>query len=141
MKKYALILIATLGVSCATTEDAATEDVAPQDANQQAPVEQPSAAQVLFEMQVHDGEKVVSNPKIKTVEGHPMSMSVNYNGTENTNFDYTWSLNDNVVKLGVAIQGPQGEESFQELKFALGEPVKFQTPDGRYTVSVTATSL
>lgn len=140
MKKYVLILIATLGLSCATTEDTTTEDVTP-EATQQAPVQQPAAAQVLFEMQVHDGDKVVSNPKIKTVEGHPMSMSVNYNGTENTNFDYTWSLEENLVKLGVAIKGPQGEESFQELRFALGEATKFETPDGRYTVSITATSL
>ena len=140
MKMYVLILIATLGLSCATTEDTTAEDVT-HEATQQAAVEQPSAAQVLFEMQVHDGEKVVSNPKIKTVEGHPMSMSVNYNGTENTNFDYTWSLEEDQVKLGVAITGPQGEESFQELKFALGEATKFETPDGRYTVNVTATSL
>ncbi|QED28238.1 hypothetical protein FRD01_13540 [Microvenator marinus] len=140
MKKYVLILIATLGLSCATTEDTTTEDVTP-EATQQAPVQQPAAAQVLFEMQVHDGDKVVSNPKIKTVEGHPMSMSVNYNGTENTNFDYTWSLEENLVKLGVAIKGPQGEESFQELRFALGEATKFETPDGRYTVSITANSL
>lgn len=140
MKMYVLILIATLGLSCATTEDRTTEDVT-QEANQQAAVEQPAAAQVLFEMQVRDGEKVVSNPKIKTVEGHPMSMSVSYNGTENTSFDYTWSLEENLVKLGVAIKGPQGEESFQELKFALGEATKFETPDGRYTVSITATSL
>jgi hypothetical protein len=68
-------------------------------------------------------------------------MSVNYNGTENTNFDYTWSLEENLVKLGVAIKGPRGEESFQELKFALGEATKFETPDGRYTVSITANSL
>lgn len=118
-----------LGCGCAATEQI----------NEPATQTQSPARHLLFEFQILDGEKVVSQPKIQTVEGHPININLNYNETENTSFDYTWSVEGQTVTLGVAIRGPQGNEDFQELTFELGERVEFETPDGRYVVNLKAT--
>ncbi len=133
-----------LAYGCAATDqidEPATQTESPVTLAEDKAVEtsEGTARHLLFEFQILDGEKVVSQPKIQTVEGHPMNMNLNYNETENTSFDYAWSVEGQTVTLGVAIRGPQGNEDFQELKFELGERVEFETPDGRYVVNLKAT--